>query len=305
MRGRKSSGIDADDHPLDNNYYRRELMDGAAETVDQMQQYADYGLGLIMEYGPNLLLAIVVLIVGLWVVKRVVNVVNKGLAAGDTDTTLAKFLGNLASMVLKALLFISVAQMVGIETTSFIAILAAAGLAIGLALQGSLANFAGGVLILMFRPYKVGDFVDAQGVTGTVDEIQIFNTVIKTGDNKRIIVPNGAISNGIITNFSAETTRRVDFVFGIGYDDDIAQAKATLKRIFAEDDRVFTDPEPAVVVSELADSSVNFSCKAWVNAADYWGVFYDTTEKVKLVFDEENISIPYPQSDVHMHQAGG
>jgi len=208
-------------------------------------------------------------------------------------------------MVLKALLFISVAQMVGIETTSFIAILAAAGLAIGLALQGSLANFAGGVLILMFRPYKVGDFVDAQGVTGTVDEIQIFNTVIKTGDNKRIIVPNGAISNGIITNFSAEATRRVDFIFGIGYDDDIAQAKSTLKRIFAEDDRVFTDPEPLVVVSELADSSVNFTCRVWVNAADYWGVFFDTTEKVKLVFDKENISIPYPQSDVHIHQAGG
>lgn len=195
--------------------------------------------------------------------------------------------------------------MVGIETTSFIAILAAAGLAIGLALQGSLANFAGGVLILMFRPYKVGDFVDAQGVTGTVDEIQIFNTVIKTGDNKRIIVPNGAISNGIITNFSAEATRRVDFIFGIGYDDDIAQAKSTLKRIFAEDDRVFTDPEPLVVVSELADSSVNFTCRVWVNAADYWGVFFDTTEKVKLVFDKENISIPYPQSDVHIHQAGG
>jgi len=207
-------------------------------------------------------------------------------------------------MVLKALLFISVAQMVGIETTSFIAILAAAGLAIGLALQGSLANFAGGVLILMFRPYKVGDFVDAQGVTGTVDEIQIFNTVIMTGDNKRIIVPNGAISNGIITNFSAEATRRVDFIFGIGYDDDIAQAKSTLKRIFAEDDRVFTDPEPLVVVSELADSSVNFTCRVWVNAADYWGVFFDTTEKVKLVFDKENISIPYPQSDVHIHQAG-
>jgi len=194
--------------------------------------------------------------------------------------------------------------MVGIETTSFIAILAAAGLAIGLALQGSLTNFAGGVLILMFRPYKVGDFVDAQGVTGTVDEIQIFNTVIKTGDNKRIIVPNGAISNGIITNFSAEATRRVDFIFGIGYDDDIAQAKSTLKRIFAEDDRVFTDPEPLVVVSELADSSVNFTCRVWVNAADYWGVFFDTTEKVKLVFDKENISIPYPQSDVHIHQAG-
>jgi small conductance mechanosensitive channel len=274
-------------------------------SVDHMQGYIDEGVSMAMQWGPKLLLAIVVLIVGLWVVKRVVGAINKGLEAGSTDATLAKFLGNLASMVFKALLFISVAQMVGIETTSFIAILGAAGLAIGLALQGSLSNFAGGVLVLMFRPYKVGDFVDAQGVMGTVAEIQIFNTVIKTGDNKRIIVPNGAISNGIITNFSAEETRRVDFVFGIGYDDDIAKAKATLKRIFAEEDRVFTDPEPLVVVSELADSSVNFTCRVWVNAADYWGVFFDTTEKVKLVFDAENISIPYPQSDVHMHQADG
>jgi small conductance mechanosensitive channel len=274
-------------------------------SVDHMQGYIDEGVSLAMQWGPKLILAIVVLIVGLWVIKRVVGAINKGLDAGSTDPTLAKFLGNLASMIFKALLFISVAQMVGIETTSVIAILGAAGLAIGLALQGSLSNFAGGVLVLMFRPYKVGDFVDAQGVMGTVAEIQIFNTVIKTGDNKRIIVPNGAISNGIITNFSAEETRRVDFVFGIGYDDDIAKAKATLQRIFAEDDRVFTDPEPLVVVSELADSSVNFTCRAWANAADYWGVFFDTTEKVKLVFDAENISIPYPQSDVHMHQNNG
>jgi small conductance mechanosensitive channel len=274
-------------------------------SVDRMQGYIDEGVSMAMQWGPKLILAIVVLFVGLWVIKRVVGAINKSLEAGSTDATLAKFLGNLASMVFKALLFISVAQMVGIETTSFIAILGAAGLAIGLALQGSLSNFAGGVLVLMFRPYKVGDFIDAQGVMGTVAEIQIFNTVIKTGDNKRIIVPNGAISNGIITNFSAEETRRVDFVFGIGYNDDIAKAKATLQRIFAEDDRVFTDPEPLVVVSELADSSVNFTCRVWANAADYWGVFFDTTEKVKLVFDAENISIPYPQSDVHMHQNNG
>ena len=274
-------------------------------SIDRMQGYVDQAVIMAMQWGPKLILAIVVLIVGLWVIKRVVGAINKGLEAGSTDATLAKFLGNLASMVLKALLFISVAQMVGIETTSFIAILGAAGLAIGLALQGSLSNFAGGVLVLMFRPYKVGDFIDAQGITGTVAEIQIFNTVIKTGDNKRIIVPNGAISNGIITNYSAEDTRRVDFVFGIGYDDDIAKAKATLRRIFAEDDRVFTEPEPFVVVSELADSSVNFTCRVWVNAADYSSVLFGTTEKVKLVFDQENISIPYPQSDVHMHQSNG
>ena len=273
-------------------------------SVDSMQGYVDKAVELAITEGPQIVLAIVVLIIGLWIIKRVVNVVNRGLEKSNTDETLAKFLSSLASIVLKALLFISVAGMVGIETTSFIAILGAAGLAIGLALQGTLANFAGGVLVLLFRPYKVGDFVEAQGVMGTVAEIQIFNTVIRTGDNKRIIVPNGAISNGIITNFSAEDTRRVDFVFGIGYDDDIAKAKATLLRILSEDERIHSDPEPFVVVSELADSSVNFTVRVWVNSADYWGVYFGTTEKVKIVFDQEGISIPYPQQDVHMHQVG-
>ncbi|NOX51742.1 MAG: mechanosensitive ion channel [Gammaproteobacteria bacterium] len=268
-----------------------------------MQGYADRALDMALQYGPQLLLTIVVLIVGLWVIKRVVKIIDRGLEVGATDATLAKFLSSLASIILKALLLISVAGMIGIETTSFIAVLGAAGLAIGLALQGSLANFAGGVLVLMFRPFKVGDFIEAQDVAGTVAEIQIFNTIIRTGDNKRIIVPNGALSNGIITNYSAESTRRVDFTFGIGYDDDIAKAKATLKRILSEDSRIHTDPEPMVVVSELADSSVNFTVRAWVEAADYWGVYFGITEKVKLVFDQEGISIPYPQQDLHIHKA--
>jgi small conductance mechanosensitive channel len=271
-------------------------------SADRIQGYIDQAVEMAIQWGPKLLLTIIVLIVGLWIIKRVVNVVKKGLETSKTDVTLAKFLASLTSIILKALLFISVASMVGIETTSFIAILGAAGLAIGLALQGSLANFAGGVLILMFRPYKIGDFVDAQGVSGTVSAIQIFNTVIKTPDNKVIIVPNGSISNGIITNFSAEETRRVDFVFGIGYDDDIAKTKETLKAIFAADERVFDDPAPFVVLSELADSSVNFTCRVWVKAPDYWAVYFDTMETVKLRFDAENISIPYPQQDVHMHQ---
>lgn len=281
-------------------------MEGLPEelSTDSMQGYVDKAVEMAMEYGPQLVLAIVVLLVGLWIVNKVIDGVRAGLDKSNTDPTLAKFLGSLASVILKALLFISVAGMIGIETTSFIAVLGAAGLAIGLALQGSLANFAGGVLILLFRPYKVGDFIDAQGVMGTVAEIQIFTTIIRTGDNKRIIVPNGSISNGIITNFSAEAKRRVDFTFGIGYDDDIKKAKDTLKRIMGEDSRIHADPEPMVVVGELADSSVNFTVRVWVDAGDYWGVFFDTTEKVKLVFDEEGISIPYPQQDVHMHQAG-
>lgn len=271
-------------------------------SADRMQGYVDSAINLVIEYGPKLILAIVVLIVGLWIIKRVTNAFNRSMERSQTEPTLTKFLGSMISITLKALLFISVASMVGIETTSFIAILGAAGLAVGLALQGSLANFAGGVLILIFRPYKVGDFIAAAGETGTVNSIQIFNTILKTPDNKTIIIPNGPISNGNITNYSTEQTRRVDWVFGIGYEDEFKNAKAILRRILAEDERVFTDPEPFVVVGELGDSSVNFTCRAWVNSADYWGVYFDTIEKVKATFDAENISIPYPQRDVHLHQ---
>ena len=274
-------------------------------STEQMAGYMDTAVGMAMTYGPQLILAIVVLIVGLWIIKRVIRLMAAGMERSNTEPTLAKFLCNLSSVGLKALLLISVASMIGIETTSFIAVLGAAGLAVGLALQGSLSNFAGGVLVLMFRPYKVGDFIDAQGVMGTVHEIQIFNTILKTPDNKVIIVPNGAISNGIITNFSMESTRRVDFVFGIGYSDDIGKAKATIERLIKEDSRAMSDPAPQIVVSELADSSVNITTRVWVNAADYWGLFFDLTEKVKLTFDQEGISIPFPQRDVHVIQENG
>ncbi len=280
-------------------------MENSASLVsaEQLQAYWDTGMEMAMQYIPKLLLAIVVLIVGLWIIGKVVRLVAAALESRDADVTLSKFLGGLVSVLLKALLLVSVASMVGIETTSFVAILGAAGLAVGLALQGSLANFAGGVLVLLFKPYRVGDYVEAQGVSGTVDEIQIFNTVLKTPDNKVVIVPNGAISNGVITNYSKEARRRVDFVFGIGYDDDIPKAKSVLNQLLAEDDRVLSDPAAQVVVSELADSSVNFTVRAWVNAADYWGLYFDLTERVKMRFDEENISIPYPQQDVHLQQS--
>jgi small conductance mechanosensitive channel len=274
-------------------------------STEQVAGYVDTAVEMGMTYGPQLILAIVVLIVGLWIINRVVRLMGAGMERSNTEPTLAKFLCNLTSVGLKALLLISVASMIGIETTSFIAVLGAAGLAVGLALQGSLANFAGGVLVLLFRPYKVGDFVEAQGVSGTVNEIGIFNTIMKTPDNKVIIVPNGAISNGIITNYSMEATRRVDFVFGIGYSDDIAKAKATIERLISEDSRALTDPAPMIVVSELGDSSVNITTRVWVNAADYWGVYFDLTEKVKVTFDQEGISIPFPQRDVHLFQANG
>jgi small conductance mechanosensitive channel len=271
-------------------------------STEQITGYMDYVVELAWQYGPPLLMALLVLMVGMWIVNRVVRLTRTGMEKASVEPTLARFLGSLVSVGLKALLLISVASMIGIETTSFIAILGAAGLAIGLALQGSLGNFAGGVLVLLFKPFKVGDFIDAQGVAGTVAEIQIFSTIIKTADNKVIIVPNGAVSNGVITNYSKEATRRVDFVFGIGYGDDIKKAKEVIARLVDADERALKDPAAKIVVSEQADSSVNITCRVWVNAADYWGVKFDLTENVKLTFDAEGISFPFPQQDVHMHQ---
>jgi len=259
---------------------------------------------LALQYGPQVVLALVTLIIGFWIIGFVVKFIHKGLARGKVELSLQKFLGSLVSVLLKVMLLISVASMIGIETTSFVAVIGAAGLAVGLALQGSLANFAGGVLILLFKPYKIGDFVDAQGIMGTVKEIQVFNTVIKTPDNKTIIVPNGAISNGIITNFSTEPTRRIDLSFGIGYDDDIQKAKGVLNALIAADDRILKEPEPFVALSELADSSVNFTVRLWCNAGDYWGIYFSMQEKVKEAFDKEKISIPFPQRDVHIYNHG-
>ena len=273
-------------------------------SPDRMAEYADTAMNLAIEYVPSVLLAIIVLIVGLWLIQRVVGLLRRTLEGRQADATLARFLCSLTSVGLKALLLISVASMVGIETTSFVALIGAAGLAIGLALQGSLSNFAGGVLVLLFKPYRVGDFVEAQGVSGTVADIQIFNTVLKTPDNKVIIVPNGAISNGVITNYSMEDTRRVDMLFGIGYNDDIRQARSVISGLIDAEERILREPAPLVVVSELADSSVNFTVRVWVASGDYWGVYFDLTERVKVAFDAAGISIPYPQTDVHLHRQG-
>ncbi len=271
--------------------------------VEQVNKYLDTAIELSMSYGPKLILAIVTLFVGLWII----GILSRGLEAAfersGLEETLRKFLRSLTNIGLKALLLISVAAMIGIETTSFIAVLGAAGLAVGLALQGSLANFAGGVLILIFRPYKVGDFIDAAGHMGTVRGIEIFSTVLTTGDNKTIIIPNGAISNSPIINFSKQATRRVDIVFGVGYDDDLKKAKEVLTSLIQADERIHADPEPLIVVSNLGDSSVDITTRSWVNSADYWGVYFDLVENAKLAFDENGISIPYPQTDVHVHQA--
>lgn len=269
--------------------------------TDMAQRLLDKGAELSMTYGPKLILAIATLIIGLWLIKRVVAAADRHFTS-RADPTLGRFISNLSSVLLKAVLLIAVASMVGIETTSFVAILGAAGLAVGLALQGSLSNFAGGVLILMFKPFKVGDLIEAQGFIATVKEIQIFNTILKTADNRIVIIPNGALSNGSLVNINQEPQRRVDFVFGIGYGDDIDKAKNILETIAKGDSRVLSDPAPVIVVSELADSSVNFTVRLWVNTADYWGVYFDTHEAVKKSFDQQGISIPFPQQDVHMHQ---
>lgn len=271
--------------------------------MEKIDIYIEQGTSMAIEFAPKLATAIVVLILGLWIINAFIKFLKKTMIKKGVDASLVPFTSSLLNVVLKAMLLISVASTVGIQTTSFIAILGAAGLAIGLALQGSLANFAGGVLILLFKPFKVGDVIESQGFLGSVTGIQIFNTIINTPDNKKIIIPNGAVSSGAITNFSAEEKRRVDMVFGIGYTDDIKKTKDTLLKIISSDNRIISEPaEPFIAVKELADSSVNFVVRVWVNAADYWGVYFDMQENVKLTFDKENISIPFPQRDVHLFQ---
>ena len=255
---------------------------------------------LVIDYAPKLVLTIVILLVGLWAIKIIMNMIKKIMTKKEVDKSLAKFLLSLIRIIFKALLLISVAGMLGIEMASFVAILAAMGFAIGMALSGSLQNFAGGVMILLFKPFKIGDVIEAQGHIGVVKEIQIFNTILKTPDNKTIIQPNGALSTGSVTNFSTESQRRVDMTFGIGYSDDIDHAKATLFKLISEDSRILKDPAPFVAVSELADSSVNFVMRVWADAPNYWGIYFDMHEKVKKEFDKEKISIPFPQTDVHV-----
>lgn len=256
----------------------------------------------LLEWLPNVLAALAIFFIGRWVVRRIANLVRRLLTRAGMDATLVGFLGNLVNMGLFALVILAAVERLGVDTTSFAAILAAAGLAVGFALQGSLANFASGVMLMIFRPFRVGDFVEAGGVSGAVLEIQIFSTILKTPDNKKIIVPNSAITGGNIINYSAMPTRRVDLVFGVGYEDDLQVAKNTLKKLLEEDQRVLRDPAPVVAVSELADSSVNFVVRPWVKSEDYWDVYWDLTEKGKLALEAAGCSIPFPQRDVHLHQ---
>ncbi len=254
-----------------------------------------------VDLGINLVTAIVIFFVGKWIVNLVVKGMLKAMQKGDMDITLRRFVANLARMLLMLFVIIAAIHQLGIQTASLIALLGAAGLAVGLALQGSLSNFAAGVLIVLFRPYKVGDWIEGGGVSGAVEEVQILTTVLKTGDNKRVIIPNSQIMGTTITNYSANETRRVDLIVGVSYSDDLDKVRKELEGLVAADERILKDPAVTIAVSELADSSVNFVLRPWVKTADYWGVYFDLTEAIKKRFDEVGISIPFPQRDVHIH----
>ena len=254
---------------------------------------------LVVQWLLNIAIAIAIVFVGRIVVKWIVKLIRKLMVRADLDPILVNFASSIANAVLLLFVFIAALDQLGVDTTSLIALLGAAGLAVGLALQGSLQNFAAGVMMIVFRPFKLGDFIEAGGVTGVVEQISVFSTIMKTGDNREIIVPNGQIYAGAITNYSARDTRRIDMVFGIGYDDDMLKAKKIMEDILSAHDLILDDPAPAVAVAELADSSVNFNVRPWVKSGDYWGVRADLIEKIKLTFDKEGISIPYPQMDIH------
>jgi len=255
----------------------------------------------LIPWGVRLAIALAIFVVGRMVAKMVARFAERVMRRAKLDVMLTSFLGNILYTVLLVVVLIAALDQLGVHTTSLIAVFGAAGLAIGLALKDSLANFSSGVMLIIFRPFKVGDFIEAAGQAGVIEEVRIFSTLMKTGDNREIIIPNSHIYSGPIINVTARPTRRIDMVFGIGYDDDIRKAKQLIEAAFAADERILKDPPAAVAMAELADSSVNFNVRPWVKNADYWAVRSDLMERIKLAFDENGISIPYPQQDVYMH----
>ncbi len=260
---------------------------------------------LIQTYGIPLFWAIVIFVVGRFIARAISNSAAKAMTKAHVEETLIKFAKNMLYVALMVFVIIAAIGQMGIETTSFAAILAAAGLAVGLSLQGTLSNFAAGVLLIIFRPFKVGDFIDAGGVAGIVEEIQIFSTQMRSGDNKQIIVPNGQIMGSTITNFSTKPTRRLDLVIGVSYSDDLKKVRSVLEDILAKDERILPEPAPTIGVLELGDSSVNFAVRPWVNSGDYWPLLFDLQETIKVRFDQEGISIPFPQRDLHIVSNSG
>jgi small conductance mechanosensitive channel len=276
-----------------------ENIDRATGTIGSLAQMANE---FIITYGMKLIGAILTLIIGFWIASMITRAVRNMMRKRAVDPSLIGFLSTMISILLKVLIIISVMGMVGIQMTAFIAILGAAGLAIGLALSGTLQNFAGGVLILIIKPFRVGDFIEAQGFMGTVEEIQIFNTILVTPSNQVITIPNGGLSTGAVTNYSAKLTRRAQWVFGIAYGDKYPHARKVLLRLLEEDPRVLKEPAPFIALSELNDSSVDITVRAWAQGSDYWGLFFDMNEKVYEAFEKEGINIPFPQMDVHLHK---
>lgn len=256
----------------------------------------------VVPWAINIVFALGIFIVGRWVVRALAGVLKRMLIKAKMDDILVDFICTIARTALLLFVIIAALEQLGVDTTSLIALLGAAGLAVGLALQGSLSNFAAGVMLIVFRPFKAGDFVEAGGTTGVVEKISIFSTTMRTGDNREVIVPNGGIYGGNITNYSARETRRIDLVFGIGYGDDIRKARDIILHVMNQDERILKDPEPVVAVGELGASSVDFVVRPWVATADYWNVRWDLLEKIKLAFDENGVSIPFPQRDVHLFQ---
>ncbi len=255
----------------------------------------------LIPWSIKIVAALAIFVIGRWIARWLTNLTRKVMTKSNMDAMLVNFLGNIVYTVLLLVVVMAALDQLGIQTTSLLAVFGAAGLAIGLALKDSLGNFSSGVMLILFRPFKVGDFIEAGGVMGVVEEVRMFATVMRTGDNREIIVPNSQIYGGTITNYSARDTRRVDMVFGIGYDDDIGKAKKVLEGLLAADERILKDPAPVIAVGELGDSSVNILVRPWVKSGDYWGVYWDMMEKVKLAFDENGISIPYPHQEVYMH----
>jgi small conductance mechanosensitive channel len=272
-------------------------------NTDYVSRYWDYFINVLMEYSPRLISATIIFIIGWTAIKLIKKLILRIMTKREMEPTLSKFLADILIWTLKILLFVTVISRLGVENSSFVAIIGAAGLAIGLSLQGSLSNFAGGVLIIMFKPFKVGDFIEAQGVSGTVKQIQIFVTQLTTVDNQMIFVPNGSLSNGNITNYTYADTRRADLTVGISYGSNIKKAKELAMEVLENHPKVLKEPVPMILVKELADSSINLAVRPWANVDDFWEMRSDVLEQIKLKYDENEIEIPFPQRDVHIKQA--
>ena len=270
--------------------------------MDQFALFIDLAKNWFITYGPNILVALAIFAIGRWLAKWIAHLINKAMARSGMEDTLIRFVDKLVYYTLLVVVMMAAADQIGIKTTSFMAILGTIGLAVGLAVKDSLSNFASGVMLIFFQPFKVGDAITAAGVSGSVERIDLFNSIVNTWDNQKIIIPNSKITSDIITNINANPTRRIDLVIGISYDDDLHEAKNILEQLVSDDNRILTDPAPKIALAEFADSSLNLVVRPWVKTEEYWDVRFDLIDNIKHTFDEKNITIPYPQRDIHTYQ---